>query len=146
VARDRARIEAALEGLAGCVDDLLAARRAAPGDDLISALIAAEEAGDQLSDAELRVLVMALVFAGQDTTRHQLGGALTLFLEHPAQWARLAAVTADLPLRHVLDERRQCGVDTGGPVPFGARDRPAFATQGDRRLTRAGRTGPAASG
>jgi uncharacterized protein len=55
------------------------------------------------------------------------------------------AVTADLPLRHVLDERRQRGVDTGGPAPFGARDRPAFATQGDRRLTRAGRTGPAAS-
>jgi cytochrome P450 len=91
VARDLARIEAALEGLAACVDDLLAARRAAPGPDLLSALIAAEEAGDRLSDAELRALVTGLVFAGQDTTRNQLGCALTLFLEHPAQWARLAA-------------------------------------------------------
>jgi cytochrome P450 len=97
VAQDRARIEAALEGLAACVDDLLAARRAAPDDDLISALIAAEEGGDHLSDAELRVLVTALVFAGQDTTRNQLGCALTLFLEHPAQWARLAAEPALAP-------------------------------------------------
>ncbi|MDQ3830599.1 MAG: cytochrome P450 [Candidatus Tectomicrobia bacterium] len=90
----RPRIEAALLGLAACVDDLLAARRAAPGPDLISALIAAEEAGDQLSDTELRVLVTGLVFAGQDTTRNQLGCALATFLAHPAQWARLADAPA----------------------------------------------------
>ena len=90
VAQDHARIEAALKGLASCVDALLAERRAAPAPDLLSALIAAEEAGDRLSDRELRVLVTALVFAGQDTTRNQLGCALSLFLEHPEQWARLA--------------------------------------------------------
>lgn len=84
------RIEAALQGLFACVDDLLAERRAAPGPDLISGLIAAEESGDQLSDVELRVMVTALVFAGQDTTRNQLGGALATFLEHPAQWTLLA--------------------------------------------------------
>jgi cytochrome P450 len=94
VAEHRARIEAALLGLAACVDDLLAERRAAPGPDLISALIAAEEAGDQLSDTELRHLVTGLVFAGQDTTRNQLGCALATFLEHPAQWARLATEPA----------------------------------------------------
>jgi hypothetical protein len=90
VAEHRARIEAALLGLSACVDDLLAARRAASGPDLISALIAAEEAGDQLSDTELRVLVTGLVFAGQDTTRNQLGCAMATFLAHPEQWARLA--------------------------------------------------------
>jgi cytochrome P450 len=90
VAEHRSRIEAALLGLAACVDDLLAARRATPGPDLLSALIAAEEAGDQLSDTELRVLVTGLVFAGQDTTRNQLGCALATFLAHPAQWMRLA--------------------------------------------------------
>jgi cytochrome P450 len=94
VAAHHARIEAALLGLSACVDDLLAARRAAPGPDLISALIAAEEAGDQLSDLELRVLVTGLVFAGQDTTRNQLGCALATFLDHPAQWGRLAAAPA----------------------------------------------------
>ena len=90
VAEHLAQIEAALQGLYACVDDLLAERRAAPGPDLVSALIAAEEAGDQLSDAELRVMVTALVFAGQDTTRNQLGCALATFLAHPAQWVRLA--------------------------------------------------------
>jgi cytochrome P450 len=94
VAEHRPRIEAALLGLAACVDDLLAERRTAPGPDLISALIAAEEAGDQLSDTELRHLVTGLVFAGQDTTRNQLGCALVTFLAHPAQWGRLAAAPA----------------------------------------------------
>jgi cytochrome P450 len=94
VAQHRTRIEAALLGLSSCVDDLLAARRATPGPDLISALIAAEEAGDQLSDTELRVLVTGLVFAGQDTTRNQLGCALATFLAYPDQWARLAEAPA----------------------------------------------------
>ena len=94
VAEHLARIEAALQGLYACVDDLLAERRAAPGPDLVSALIAAEESGDQLSDAEIRVMVTALVFAGQDTTRNQLGCALATFLEHPAQWALLAEAPA----------------------------------------------------
>jgi cytochrome P450 len=39
-------------------------------------------------------MVTALVFAGQDTTRNQLGGALATFLAHPAQWARLAEAPA----------------------------------------------------
>jgi cytochrome P450 len=94
VAEHLARIEAALQGLYACVDDLLAERRAIPGPDLVSALIAAEESGDHLSDAELRVMVTALVFGGQDTTRNQLGCALATFLEHPAQWARLAETPA----------------------------------------------------
>jgi cytochrome P450 len=97
VAEHLARIEAALQGLDACVDDLLAARRAAPGPDLISARLAAEEAGDHLHDEELRALVAFLVFAGQDTTRNQLGCALTTFLEHPAQWARLAEEPALAP-------------------------------------------------
>jgi cytochrome P450 len=94
VAEHLAQIEAALQGLYACVDDLLAARRAAPGSDVVSALIAAEEAGDQLNDEELRAMVAMLAFAGQDTTRNQLGCALATFLEHPAQWARLAAEPA----------------------------------------------------
>jgi uncharacterized protein YaiI (UPF0178 family) len=51
-----------------------------------------------------------------------------------------------LTMRHPLDERRQRGVDTGGPAPFGARDRQGFANQLDRWLTHAGRTAPEATG
>jgi uncharacterized protein YaiI (UPF0178 family) len=50
-----------------------------------------------------------------------------------------------LTMRHVLDELRQSGVDTGGPAPFSTRDRQTFANQLDRWLTRAGRTGPGSS-
>ena len=85
------RIEAALAGVFAATDRLLAARRAAPADDLLSGLLAAEADGDRLSPDELRSIVASLLFAGQDTTRHQLGLALALFLRHPDQWALLAA-------------------------------------------------------
>ena len=56
-----------------------------------------------------------------------------------------ANIHESLTMRHVLDELRQSGVDTGGPAPFGPRDRQAFANQLDRWLTRAGRTEPDAT-
>lgn len=84
------RIEAALAGLYECCDRLVARRRVDPGDDLISALIAAADDGGKLTGEELRILVSTLVFAGQDTTRNQLGLALATFTEHPQQWRLLA--------------------------------------------------------
>jgi uncharacterized protein len=47
-----------------------------------------------------------------------------------------------LTMRHVMDELRQSGVDTGGPSPFSPRDRQAFANQLDRVLTHVGKIGP----
>lgn len=90
VVADLPRVEAALLGLYDCVDQLFAQRRRNPGDDLISELIAAREAGDRLSGEELRALVVSLILAGQDTTTHQLGLALRRFIDHPDQWALLA--------------------------------------------------------
>jgi uncharacterized protein len=57
-----------------------------------------------------------------------------------------ANIHEHLTMRHVLDELRQSGVETGGPAPFSPRDRQAFANQLDRWLTHAGRTGPNAAG
>jgi uncharacterized protein YaiI (UPF0178 family) len=51
-----------------------------------------------------------------------------------------------LTMRHVMDELRQSGVQTGGPSPFSRRDRQAFANQLDRLLTHAARTGLDAPG
>jgi len=85
------RIEAALAGLNQHCDELVDYRRQEPGEDLISALLVAESAGERLSEAELRQLVTELVFAGQDTTRNQLGLVMTTFAEHPEQWALLRA-------------------------------------------------------
>ncbi len=84
------RIDAAVAGLYACCDELTAQRRENPGDDLVSALIAAEADGERLTADELRSLVSTLVFAGQDTTRNQLGLAMTTFTDHPQQWRLLA--------------------------------------------------------
>jgi len=90
IAEERPRIEAALTGLSAYVDRLLAERRRSPGPDLISALIAAEEAGDRLSPDELRAMITVLIFGGQDTTQCQIACAVATFLRHPEQWKRLA--------------------------------------------------------
>ena len=84
------RIDAAVAGLYACCDELTAQRRENPGEDLISALITAEADGQRLIADELRSLVTLLVFAGQDTTRNQLGLAITTFAKHPDQWRLLA--------------------------------------------------------
>jgi cytochrome P450 len=85
----RAKAEAALAALYACADDVIADRRRAPGEDLVSALVAAEDDGDRLSTAELRAMIAGLVFAGNDTTRNQLGLGMLAFCDHPEQWTLL---------------------------------------------------------
>jgi cytochrome P450 len=84
------RVNAATEGMYAYADDLVARRRSLPGDDFMSALVAASEDADRLSDDELRDMILLLVFAGIDTTRNQLGLGMAIFLDHPEQWALLA--------------------------------------------------------
>ena len=69
---------------------LIAERRSKPAEDLLTDLIAAEEAGDKLSNDELVMMVNAVIVGGTDTTRNQLGCAVALFADHPDQWALLA--------------------------------------------------------
>jgi cytochrome P450 len=90
LAADAARISRAALELDGYVTDLIDRRRHAPADDLLSALIAVEEAGDRLSTEELVMLAEAVLMAGTDTTRNQLACSLALLADRPAQWARLA--------------------------------------------------------
>lgn len=85
----RERVEAAIVGLYGYVDSLLDQKRSAPGEDLISALLDALATHPDVSLDELRNLIVTLVFAAHDTTRHQLANALVTFTEHPAQWTLL---------------------------------------------------------
>lgn len=70
---------------------LIATRRAAPGDDLLSALVQAEEAGAQLSDDELVAMVFVLLIAGHETTVNLIGNGVLALLTHPDQLARLRA-------------------------------------------------------
>jgi cytochrome P450 len=73
------------------VRPLIARRRGTPGDDLISSLIEAEEAGERLSDVELENLVLNILVGGVDTTQSQLAHAIRLLAERPEQWAALRA-------------------------------------------------------
>ncbi|MEH6379678.1 cytochrome P450 [Streptomyces sp. KLMMK] len=72
--------------------DLVAARRAAPGDDLLSALIAARDEGDRLGEDELVSLAFLILMAGSENTQHLISGGLLTLLEHPG---RLDEVRAD---------------------------------------------------
>jgi len=85
-----ADIERAVTEVQAYVTGLLEARQAAPGDDLISALLAARDQGDKLSAAECVQLVVNLVAGGIDTTAGQLAHAIRIFAGHPGQWERLA--------------------------------------------------------
>ena len=61
------------------------AKRAAPADDLMTALVQAEVDGRALDDAELEMFFFLVVIAGNDTVRSALPGGVLALAEHPAQ-------------------------------------------------------------
>ncbi|MGF1503889.1 MAG: cytochrome P450 [Anaerolineae bacterium] len=66
-------------------------RKAEPRDDLISALVAVEEEGDQLTMEELLSMVFLLLAAGHETTVNLIGNGVITLLDHPDQLERLRA-------------------------------------------------------
>jgi cytochrome P450 PksS len=68
---------------------LIAVKRAAPQDDLLSALVLAEENGQKLNDDELVAMVFLLLIAGHETTVNLIGNGLLALLEHPDQMQQL---------------------------------------------------------
>ena len=72
-------------------------RRRRPGDDLLSGLVQAEEAGDRLTERELLATCVLLYVAGHETTVNLIGNGLLALLRHPAEWRRLRDDPALLP-------------------------------------------------
>ena len=70
---------------------LIAVRRKQPREDLLSALIAAEEQGDKLSEPELVATCVLLLIAGHETTVNLIGNGVLALLRHPAELRALAA-------------------------------------------------------
>ena len=101
-------------------EGLIEKRRSVPADDLITDLIAAEEAGDKLNTEELTMMVDAVIVGGTDTTRNQLGLALALFAEYPEQWALLGK-DPSLAQRAVEEVLRFSGA-VGGTIRFASED------------------------
>lgn len=83
------RIEQAIGEAYAYVEELLARHRAEPADDLVSALLAAEDDGSRLSHVECVNLVLNVLAGGVDTTQSQLAHGIRLFAAHPDQWALL---------------------------------------------------------
>lgn len=109
---DRDAIITAQDELDEYVSELIEARRDDPRDDLLSALIAAEEDGDRLSHSELVMLAETVLMAGTDTTRNQLGCSMYLFTQHPDQWALLRE-QPELAPRAVEETMRYLGAVRG---------------------------------
>lgn len=77
--------------LAEFVRELIERRRSAPGDDLLTGLIQAEEQGERLADDELAAMVFTLITAGYETTYNLITNAVVTLLDHPDQLALLRA-------------------------------------------------------
>jgi cytochrome P450 len=102
------------------VQAMIEDRRSRPADDLLSDLIAAEEAGDSLSTDELVGLAEAVLMAGTDTTRNQLGCSVALLAQHPEQW-KLLAERPELAAKAVEETMRYLGA-VRGTARFAAED------------------------
>jgi len=83
------RAVAARHALTDYFRRLIAARRTTPRGDLLSALIAAEEAGDKLNENELLATCILLLIAGHETTVNLIGNGTLALLRHPEQLRRL---------------------------------------------------------
>jgi cytochrome P450 len=103
---ERELIEQAVAEFYAYEDELIAARRRAPGDDLITSLLEAEDEGDRLSHDELRNLILNILVGGVDTSQSQLAHAIRLLAEHPDQWEALRADPRGLALAAVEEALR----------------------------------------
>ena len=98
--------EAAVLALVPYLIQVIEERRSAPGDDLLSALLAVEDDGDVLSFEELISFVVLLYVAGHETTVNLIGNGTLALLRHPDQldrWRRdpsLDATAIDELLRY----------------------------------------------
>ena len=78
------RTQTSMEQMHAFMSDLVARRRAHPGDDLLSAMLAAEDDGT-LTDAEVRANALFLMTAGHETATNMLSNGLLALLRHPDQ-------------------------------------------------------------
>jgi len=76
--------------LRGYLRDLLRQRRADPGEDLMSGLVAVEEAGDQLTEEEIVATCNLLLIAGHETTVNLIANGVLAMLRHPEHWSALS--------------------------------------------------------
>jgi cytochrome P450 len=79
------------------LSDLIVTKRTAPGDDMMSALVAAHDDDDRLSDHELIAMAFLLMVAGHETTVNLIANGVLALIANPEQMAALRADRSLLP-------------------------------------------------
>jgi pimeloyl-[acyl-carrier protein] synthase len=92
-----ARAQVAIDALFEYLGEIVAQRRREPADDLISAMLLAQQERDALTDAELLATSNLLLIAGHETTTNLIGNGLLALLRNPEQLERLRADPALMP-------------------------------------------------
>ncbi|MDG4825452.1 cytochrome P450 [Asanoa sp. WMMD1127] len=119
-AQEKAAVQEAQAWLHGYLTELVAAKRATPGDDMVSMLISACDDEGLLSDRELVSTTFLLLFAGHQTTADFIGNAMVALLTHPDQLELLIEQPELLP--HAIEELLRFD----GPLPVAS---PRIATE-----------------
>lgn len=92
-----ARAQTAIDALMEYLGEIVAKRRREPGDDLISAMLHAQQERDALTDAELLATSNLLLIAGHETTTNLIGNGMLALLRNPDQLERLRADPSLMP-------------------------------------------------
>jgi cytochrome P450 len=118
-----ARFKGFMDEFVAYLSELFERRRTEPADDLISALLQAEDGGDTLSEEELFSMVILLITAGHETTVGLIGNAVLALLKQPEQVAVLErdpgrvieeALRYDGPVERTLPRWAATDVTLGG--------------------------------
>ena len=121
----------AVTEFAGYLKELIAARRARPGDpesDVLTRLLLGEKDGEKLTETELTHQCIFLLNAGHETTTNLIGNGLWALLNHPAELARLRADPGLVP--SAVEEMLRFD----GPIQLNNRRLTAPATLGGKSL------------
>ena len=90
-------IGASLKGLVFYLHGIVEEARLTPQDNLLGALVLAEEQGDRLNAEELLANAVLLLAAGHETTTNLIGNGMLALLQNPAQWEKLKSDPSLLP-------------------------------------------------
>jgi cytochrome P450 len=94
---DRRRIRRSVDDARAYFEATIARRRQAPGDDIISAFVRAEEENQALTPAEVLSLSILLLLGGSETTTNLLGGIIVTLLEQPDDLAKVRSDPSLIP-------------------------------------------------
>lgn len=92
-----ARLRASMDGFVGFLAELLALRRAEPGEDLLSALATVEEGGTRLTDAEILAAALHLLLAGNEVVADLIGNILLVLVRNPEVYSAVREDPARVP-------------------------------------------------